>query len=455
MGGVAGHMAHPHEIFELHPMSSFFHDLINNRFDIYEKVDGINLFAIFKGNTVKFARNKTSIPFDIPYEQYENTHPAYNSLVKGCNAIKMFHQEYLKRTTNPQTNFAINLEIINSDCPNLVQYNRDYIVFHSLHNLQNFERLTPDLEGVIFADLKNDFIGFLPVTYTGHDVDSVGNITEKLFQNTVFGYKFPSQMMTSKNTPQLTETAKDFLRQSLVQMYEQVKSGEITGKEFVKDFGELYLKHISSVLEVKISSPRMLEGICVDIMDVAYERNIPLKYDKKKTGVTEKVKVTGNFFEQNREHWKNCDVTLNEIERPLRRMVLFEFGIESDFIYKPSLKKYANYGRENILKEFLRDKSTNQRFKNHTYLTIDEDPKLISRIVDHLQEALSNVGDLLYSKQLENRDHEFRVFCLFMAQCHEIIEELENKSIIRTPINAFETIAEMLFNVKVNLVNVE
>lgn len=155
-GGLAGHMMHPYEAFDMTPRQII--DRIKEYSlpqKIIEKVDGQNLFfTIEEDGTLMFARNKEDMTHDDLVEKFTG-HPAELPFVEGGNAIKSGVDQWLSSAgqasemeireifhPDGETKSFINFEIMHPDKPNQIIYDEKYIVFHSIVDFVNGRETT-------------------------------------------------------------------------------------------------------------------------------------------------------------------------------------------------------------------------------------------------------------------------------------------------------------------------
>lgn len=145
-GGLGGHMRHPYENLDITPREMM------DRIESYgipqtviDKVDGQNLFfTVERDGTLLFARNKQDMTHQDLVDKFTG-HGAEAAFLEGGEAIKRGVEQWL----NSAGNFAeqeildifhptedirsfINFEIMHPKKSNQIQYDRKYIVFHSI-----------------------------------------------------------------------------------------------------------------------------------------------------------------------------------------------------------------------------------------------------------------------------------------------------------------------------------
>jgi hypothetical protein len=165
MGGAAGHMLHIYEDLSLTfgDLKQVLRDIVASKVDLFEKVDGQNLFVTFDPaiGQVFAARNLTDIRRGgVPAEEFLmrwKGHPAELPFTSGfkaiVSAIKQIPAETLERvfdTDDSQMSRPfVNLEIICSDHVNVIQYDKNYVIFHSLSTGDQgaFDQFVRSLEG--------------------------------------------------------------------------------------------------------------------------------------------------------------------------------------------------------------------------------------------------------------------------------------------------------------------
>lgn len=159
-GGAAGHMMHPFDDKDLtfddfrKFIKAGLQGEMNFEEEATEKTDGQNVFATVKDGEVLFARNKTQLkdPINLdgittmfanhPSDMVRDTFTfAAQDLAKNLARLKPADQEkYFDNGKN-----FMNMELIYSKNPNVINYDRDVIQFHGIK--------VTDGEGNITADM--------------------------------------------------------------------------------------------------------------------------------------------------------------------------------------------------------------------------------------------------------------------------------------------------------------
>lgn len=133
MGGLAGHMRHPHEAFELtiYELKEICKMSLNNEFRFTEKIDGLNMFVIISKDGITFARNKSELEkggFDGKelHTRFNNErvagvyHTALKALVKDLTELCTELPEIVSSITEP---IIMNVECVGSPfVPNIISY---------------------------------------------------------------------------------------------------------------------------------------------------------------------------------------------------------------------------------------------------------------------------------------------------------------------------------------------
>jgi len=159
-GGAAGHMMHPFDDKDLtfDDFRKFIEAGLQGSMhfeeEATEKTDGQNVFATMKAGQVLFARNKTQLkdPIDLagitsmfanhPSDMVRETFTfAAEDLARLLSKLKPADQE---KYFNDGKNF-MNMELIYSKNPNVINYDRDVIQFHGIKET--------DGEGNIIGDM--------------------------------------------------------------------------------------------------------------------------------------------------------------------------------------------------------------------------------------------------------------------------------------------------------------
>ena len=159
-GGAAGHMMHPFDDKDLtfddfrKFITAGLQGEMNFEEEATEKTDGQNVFATVKDGKVLFARNKgqlkdpltldgiTQMFKDHPAELVRDTFTfAARDLAKTLSKLKPADQE---KYFNDGKNF-MNMELIYSKNPNVINYDRDVIQFHGIKETDGNGNITGDM----------------------------------------------------------------------------------------------------------------------------------------------------------------------------------------------------------------------------------------------------------------------------------------------------------------------
>jgi hypothetical protein len=146
-GGAAGHMMHPFDDTEL--TFADFKQMINSglmgelNFEEAptEKTDGQNLFVTVQDGEVKFSRNKTELKFPMTLSEFKQKfqdHPSemvrdtfqYAAEDLANQLIKLSPADQIKYFNNGKD--FMNMELIYSLNPNVINYDTDVIQFHGI-----------------------------------------------------------------------------------------------------------------------------------------------------------------------------------------------------------------------------------------------------------------------------------------------------------------------------------
>lgn len=164
MGGAAGHMSHIYEDLDLTfgDLKQILKDIVDSKVELFEKIDGQNLFVTFDPDAGKIfaARNLTDIrkggsSAEEFLSRWEG-HPASKPFTEGFTALEQIFrhlsddvaQKVFIRDDAGKLPF-LNLEIVCSTHPNLIQYDKNFLVFHSLDtgDATSFSLLVSALSG--------------------------------------------------------------------------------------------------------------------------------------------------------------------------------------------------------------------------------------------------------------------------------------------------------------------
>lgn len=159
-GGAAGHMMHPFDDKDLtfddfrKFIKAGLQGEMNFEEEATEKTDGQNVFATVKDGEVLFARNKTQLkdPINLdgittmfanhPSDMVRDTFTfAAQDLAKSLSRLKPADQEkYFDNGKN-----FMNMELIYSKNPNVINYDRDVIQFHGIKVTDGEGNITSDM----------------------------------------------------------------------------------------------------------------------------------------------------------------------------------------------------------------------------------------------------------------------------------------------------------------------
>ena len=145
-GGAAGHMSHPFDEKDL-TFGDFkkiiefgLRGELNFEEEVTEKTDGQNVFATVKDGQVYFARNKGELKFPMDLDAFKKKFADHASdLVR--DTFQMTAEELAKAlpklSAEDLADFGnglnwMNMELINSENPNVIYYDRDLIQFHGI-----------------------------------------------------------------------------------------------------------------------------------------------------------------------------------------------------------------------------------------------------------------------------------------------------------------------------------
>lgn len=145
-GGAAGHMSHPFDEKDL-TFGDFkkivefgLRGELNFEEQPTEKTDGQNMFATVKDGQVYFARNKGGLKFPMDLEAFKQKFADHSSdMVKDtfqttaeelANTLPKLSANDLEVFDNGRN--WMNMELINSENPNVIYYDRDLIQFHGI-----------------------------------------------------------------------------------------------------------------------------------------------------------------------------------------------------------------------------------------------------------------------------------------------------------------------------------
>ena len=145
-GGAAGHMSHPFDEKDL-TFGDFkkiiefgLRGELNFEEEVTEKTDGQNVFATVKDGQAYFARNKGELKFPMDLDTFKQKFANHASdLVR--DTFQMTAEEMAKALPKLSAKDLevfdnglnwMNMELINSENPNVIYYDRDLIQFHGI-----------------------------------------------------------------------------------------------------------------------------------------------------------------------------------------------------------------------------------------------------------------------------------------------------------------------------------
>lgn len=145
-GGASGHMNHPFDDNRLTfgDLKELVERCLKGELDIEEqpteKTDGQNIWATIQDGEVKFARNKTEAKNPLPLEDFRSKFESHPEKVKEAFQLAVddladnlleLPDELKQKIFNEGKNF-VNIEIIYSQNPNVIHYDKDLIQFHDI-----------------------------------------------------------------------------------------------------------------------------------------------------------------------------------------------------------------------------------------------------------------------------------------------------------------------------------
>lgn len=170
MGGLAGHMSHLYgdRMLKVSELISIIKRVASGDLQYNEKADGQNIFATMDlQSNVYFARNKTDFKnVGRSVEKLSGDFLAKDQFVQaeifgdGCKAIETVLKSLSDETKNlifndpRMPNTYINCEIIHSNHPNMVLYEKNHIQFHEFNVLGNSDY--EEIEGLTVLNQKFD-----------------------------------------------------------------------------------------------------------------------------------------------------------------------------------------------------------------------------------------------------------------------------------------------------------
>ena len=338
-GGLAGHMNHVYDYRTPSEFLQFWRDFFNGKFDnITEKVDGNQIMWGFStdGKEVVFARNASEAPFTDPAKKFPALHPAHESFVVGCNAIKkavskvsedLLIKCHLKNEDGSGNGF-VNTEVIYGEFPNLIQYSdaKHYIVFHNIHEGTKEKYTSMDLEDTkpLLTELAKacGSINFtIPVNtfeIEGTDISSVKRTIKKI--KSIWEFHGPIYIKKEQITSQLEKLKSEFEDLPEVKALKDSKDlSQDVQFNLMKDIsakvGKKILINLDSALfsakarKIEGDHPR-IEGLVIPVGDSM-------------------VKITGSFREIKDVFWAPLEVDMPVIVDDFTNFLKNTLGIKS------------------------------------------------------------------------------------------------------------------------------
>lgn len=140
MGGLAGHMMHPHDNLKLtiREFTELFGNTINNELPMSEKLDGFNIHILNKGGEIRFARNAGDLAnggFGVDEIENRFTNERVRGIFyKGFEMAR--NDERFKMLPDWDLfHYTMNTEII-AGLTNIMPYGKDLLVPHNLFRWQ-------------------------------------------------------------------------------------------------------------------------------------------------------------------------------------------------------------------------------------------------------------------------------------------------------------------------------
>jgi len=136
-GGGFGHMAHGYEVFKGTELFTFFDNIFSGKYEMYEKVDGLNVVWGIQDGKVVFNLGGSQGNISDVEEKYSIYHPAGDAFRAGFQAIReaveRMSPTYMRALGLLNGNM-INSEILFGEIPNTVPYSKttNYIVLHGI-----------------------------------------------------------------------------------------------------------------------------------------------------------------------------------------------------------------------------------------------------------------------------------------------------------------------------------
>lgn len=150
MGGLAGHMDHiiDNEYLTGYNLKEIVREaLVGNLKDVREKFDGFNIFASKnKEGQIVFARNNGDIInggmsiMDIR-EEWKNKPEVLNKYIPGLKIIIDILNKSFYNFQTSEKQYYLNCECIIKGITNIIQYDKDMVVFHCLYEYSNEGKL--------------------------------------------------------------------------------------------------------------------------------------------------------------------------------------------------------------------------------------------------------------------------------------------------------------------------
>lgn len=155
-GGAAGHMSHIVDVneFDFSDYKTIINRILDNKFDMTEKVDGLNCFISYRSEDKQFviARNKKhlrgepltiqELPTSFSTPEIGNVY--YVACLELSSILKDLKHDTLSRLFTDGSTW-MNFEIIDSKYANIISYGKSLIVIHNFQTYTNDEQELSDV----------------------------------------------------------------------------------------------------------------------------------------------------------------------------------------------------------------------------------------------------------------------------------------------------------------------
>lgn len=191
MGGLAGHMLHPHENpnLKIEDFCELCFASLVGKMPMEEKIDGFNIHVLNDGGQLKFARSGKDLDAggftaEEIYKRFSDDR-VRSVFTKGCQMIKK--DERWKTIPDWSTwHYTVNVEIVVKGRTNIMFYPKDMIVFHNLYQWVRRDKF--EVEQIL--PLRENFKNREKLMYRMMDEKEAKEIMVNMYKSVFERYQF-------------------------------------------------------------------------------------------------------------------------------------------------------------------------------------------------------------------------------------------------------------------------